>query len=137
MLGARPLLGRLPAEGEGDSVVLISESLWEQRFNRDPGVLDRVIESPGKRLRVIGVLPRAFGFPRQTTALWQPLVFSAAQRAANWSIPVYVRLRPGAGREAFEASINAAWSEATELVSLRDLLGRSEEHTPELQSQMR
>src|SRR3546814_19049874 len=111
MLGARPLLGRLPAEGEGDSVVLISESLWEQRFNRDPGVLDRVIESPGKRLRVIGVLPRAFGFPRQTTALCQPLVFSASQRAAHWSIPVYVRLRQGAVREAFEASLHAGNSE--------------------------
>ncbi|PKM14644.1 MAG: hypothetical protein CVV12_13000 [Gammaproteobacteria bacterium HGW-Gammaproteobacteria-2] len=124
MLGARPLLGRLPAEGEADSVALISESLWEQRFNRDPGVLDQIIESPGQRLRVIGVLPRTFGFPRQTTVLWQPLVFSAAQRDANWSIPVYVRLRPSVGREAFEASINAAWSEAPELVSMRNLMGR-------------
>ena len=124
MLGAHPLLGRLPAEGEDDSVVLISERLWEQRFNRDPNVLDRAIESPGRRLRVIGVLPSTFGFPRRTTALWQPLVVSAAQRDAHWSIPVYVRLRPGFGREAFEVSLNSTWDEAPELVSMRDAMGR-------------
>jgi hypothetical protein len=33
--------------------------------------------------RVVGVLPRGFGFPRNTTQLWLPLHFSAAERAAE------------------------------------------------------
>lgn len=128
MLGARPLIGRLPADGEADDGVLISEAFWENRFNRDPGVLDRAIELPGYRLRVIGVLPRGFGFPRPDTALWQPLVLSEADRApdqiGNWQgMQVYARLRSDTSAQAFAEAIEARWGALPELTPMRQFMG--------------
>lgn len=128
LLGARPLLGRLPAEGEADDAVLISEPVWESRFNRDPGVLERPLELPGHRLRVIGVLPRGFGFPHRETAIWQPLVFAPAERApdqaSNWGdLQVYARLKPGATAAVFDEALNARWGALPELAGMREYLG--------------
>lgn len=128
MLGAWPLMGRLPSDHEPLENILISEAFWERQFNRDPGVLDRVMELPGYRLHVIGVLPRAFGFPSTDVAIWQPLVFTDAERAPgqmeNWgALQVYARLRPGASAETLAQSIKSRWSDVPELAPTREELG--------------
>lgn len=128
MLGAAPVLGRLPSESEPLDNVLISETLWESRFNRDPGVLDRPVELPGTRLRVIGVLPRGFGFPRGDVAIWQPLLFTDAERAPqqmeHWGpLQVYARLTPGASATALAQAIRARWDALPELAPMRESLG--------------
>jgi len=128
MLGTWPLIGRLPSDHEPLENILISEAFWERQFNRDPGVLDRVMELPGYRLHVIGVLPRAFGFPSTHAAIWQPLVFIDAERAPqhmqHWgSLQVYARLRPGASSEALAQSIKTRWSDVPELAPMREALG--------------
>jgi predicted permease len=128
MLGASPLLGRLPAEDEPLDNVMISETFWENRFNRDPGVLDRMMELPGRRLRVIGVLRGTFGFPRNDIAIWQPLVFTDAERASrqmeNWgALQVYARLRPGVSATALAQAIRVRWEALPELAPMRASLG--------------
>ena len=128
MLGARPLIGRLLVEDEPDGGVLISETFWENRFNRDPGVLDRAIELPGFRLHVIGVLPRSFGFPHPDTALWQPLMLTGPDRApdqiGNWQdMQVYVRLKAGTSAQAFAEAIEARWGALPELAPMREFMG--------------
>jgi predicted permease len=67
MLGISPVLGRnfLPEEDRpnGPRVALISYGLWLDHFNRDPGVLNRMIDVDGSPARVVGVLPKGFELP--------------------------------------------------------------------------
>ncbi|MGP0070546.1 MAG: ADOP family duplicated permease [Bryobacteraceae bacterium] len=67
VLRVTPVLGRTfrPEEDVpgGNRVVLISESLWTQRFSRDPGILGRTITLNGTAYTVVGVLPASFQFP--------------------------------------------------------------------------
>lgn len=61
MLGLRPSLGRLfrPDEyGSSDNaVVLISDSVWDRQFGRDPGAVGRTLTLDGLSATVIGILP--------------------------------------------------------------------------------
>jgi putative ABC transport system permease protein len=81
MLGARPLQGRLFADGEGrngsDQVMLVSESFWSRTLGRDPAVLSRQIGLNGRRYAVVGVLPSSFRFPSEAASFWIPLDMDA------------------------------------------------------------
>jgi hypothetical protein len=67
VLGVQPALGRgfLPEDGVIDApmVAVISHSLWQRRFNGDPGVIGRVVELNRMRHTVVGVMPAGFRFP--------------------------------------------------------------------------
>lgn len=65
LLGVEPVLGRLYVDGADEDLpaALIREDLWEERFDRDPTVLGRVLRIDGVDHTVVGVLPRRFGFP--------------------------------------------------------------------------
>ena len=85
MLGARPALGRLIVDedthdGAARSVV-IGWNLWQTRYGGADNAIGQVLKLADGDYRVVGVLPRGFGFPRNTTQLWLPLHFSAAERA--------------------------------------------------------
>jgi putative ABC transport system permease protein len=66
-LGVAPLKGRaLAADDEtagNEQVVLLSHSLWMGRFGGSDEILERPLILGGKPYRVIGVMPRNFGFP--------------------------------------------------------------------------
>lgn len=83
VLGATPSLGRHFLEEEdrpdGDSVVMLSHSLWHRRFGGDPGVLGRALALDGKSYTVIGVMPAGFAFPNPRIELWVPLALSSEQ----------------------------------------------------------
>ena len=77
VLSVRPIIGRsfLPEDTTGrDQVAMISERLWRQRFNSDPGILGRKINLDLKAYTVVGVLPEKFQFdPLGTrTDIWVP-----------------------------------------------------------------
>jgi predicted permease len=67
-LGVRPVVGRnfLPEEDvpHGAKVALISDGLWQSRYNRDRRVVDATITLDGEARRIVGVLPRGFEMPR-------------------------------------------------------------------------
>jgi hypothetical protein len=67
LLGARPILGRNIAADEdrpgGASVVLLSYSLWQQRYGGKASVVGRDVLLDGTPYRVIGVMPAGFRFP--------------------------------------------------------------------------
>jgi predicted permease len=71
-LGVSPVLGRLPREGEGDQVVLISHGLWTTWFGADPSVIGRSYEFVGGPREIIGVMGPDFRFPRDGTVAWAP-----------------------------------------------------------------
>jgi putative ABC transport system permease protein len=82
MLGAQPLAGRTftTAEGEpgGPQVALLSEGLWRQSFNADPGIVGRTVRIGGIDRTIVGVMPASFRFPDSIgpdieKGVWLPL----------------------------------------------------------------
>jgi predicted permease len=105
-LGLQPVVGRnfSPAEDSrgGPHVVLISEEMWRQRFNRDPSVLGRALTLDGAPYDIIGVLPdAATAFPLNQFQIWVPrpaeVPFLAASQlnGGGFFFQAIARLKPG------------------------------------------
>src|ERR1700733_2494405 len=82
MLAVQPLLGRTFTKEEGEAngpqVVLLSEALWRQDFNADPGIIGRTVKVGGTGRTVVGVMPSSFRFPESegpdiAKGVWLPL----------------------------------------------------------------
>lgn len=83
--GRTPILGRTftPEENlRGERVVVISETLWAQRFGSSPSVLGQALEIGHTRWQVIGVMPSDFNVPFLDTQLWAPVLSHP-----NWNDP--------------------------------------------------
>jgi putative ABC transport system permease protein len=64
-LGLAPQAGsdfpvEIDAHGGAPAIVLISEGLWQRRFNRDPAAVGQTIAIDGTAHQVIGIMPREF-----------------------------------------------------------------------------
>ena len=59
VLGVSPLLGRW-FSSENEPAAVISEAVWERRFNRDPQVIGRQIRSESQAYTIVGVAPARF-----------------------------------------------------------------------------
>jgi predicted permease len=99
-LGVQPMMGRLFTEQEerpgGPSVVMLSQALWQRRFNSDPAIVGKTIQVDGVSREVVGVMPADFHFPEQNTELWAPMVIDRANLATgNFNRNAIARLRPG------------------------------------------
>ncbi|HEY6465353.1 MAG TPA: ABC transporter permease [Candidatus Acidoferrales bacterium] len=103
LLGARPQLGRLFAEGEdhtgSDHEVILSYGLWQRRFSGDRNVLGKTIVLDGSSYSIVGVMPADFHFaPFWAThaELWAPLSLEARahDRGGN-SLRLFARLKAG------------------------------------------
>lgn len=103
VLGMRPAIGRFPTpddEDEALSTVVISHSLWTRGFGADPGVLERQVVIGGGSVRIIGVAPADFQFPKGSE-MWLPYRFppeiAASRQSGLYSL--VGRLRPGVSLE--------------------------------------
>jgi ABC-type antimicrobial peptide transport system, permease component len=113
LLGVTPIKGRFfePTEcqvGRND-VIVISERLWQRKFNRDPQILGTKLLLDGKGFTVVGIMPAGFDFPLQLFNLgaggqfggradiWQPLAFTDKELSIryNRSYSIVGRLKPG------------------------------------------
>jgi len=74
MLEARPLLGRVFAEGEGargaPGVALLSYGLWREQFGGREDVVGRQLQLDDQPYTIVGVMPRDFVFPDRESRLW-------------------------------------------------------------------
>ena len=118
LLGATPMMGRvfLPSEDEpSDSsrVVVLSQDLYQKRFNADPNVLGQTLVLDGKIYTIVGVMPRSFQFPIQNEPieLWTTVAIDregkepiTSQRGAHY-MNVVARLKPGVSPEAAQAEM--------------------------------
>jgi len=94
-----------------DGVIVLSHSLWRNRFNADPQVLGRELRLSGNTYTVLGVMPEGFGFPSRTTQFWVPFAFTDSQRSdeergQEYSMSIG-RLREGASVEQLNAELDA------------------------------
>ncbi|HLZ51862.1 MAG TPA: ABC transporter permease [Candidatus Acidoferrum sp.] len=104
LLGAQPLLGRAFVRSEDkagtNSVVILSYSLWRNRFGGDPEVIGRALTLSGAPFTVVGVLPAEFEYFPQHVDLYTAIGLSAAdprwaKREQHPGIVVLARLRNG------------------------------------------
>jgi putative ABC transport system permease protein len=76
VLQVSPLLGRVfTAEDDrpgAPPVILISESMWRNRFGADPGILAHRLDVNGVSSQIVGIMPARFRFPAAGTQLWTP-----------------------------------------------------------------
>ncbi len=102
-LGVAPALGRgfTPEENipGKDNVVILSDSLWRQRFGGDPSIVGKPIRVGGGELAVVGVMGPQFRFPSPDIGFWVPLSRVTDgdiphRRGVRW-INVLGRLMPG------------------------------------------
>jgi len=101
VLGVRPIMGRIffPQEMQDNSIsVVISESYWQRKFNRDPQILGKTFRIDGATATVVGVMPASLkSFYRSRIDLWIPIDPTNARYSAridHWLMPVG-RLKPG------------------------------------------
>ncbi len=102
-LGLAPQAGsdfptEIDAHGGAPAIVLISEGLWQRRFNQDPAAIGKTIAVDGTSYEIIGVMPRGFrGLSGRAEMLIPITRQDQAQLDEPWSLQYSQigRLRPG------------------------------------------
>lgn len=111
-LGVLPMLGRTftPEEDEQghEHAVVLSHTLWRERFGADAGIVGRVLELNSSTYTVIGVMPAGFAFPHgeempaalnfpREVQIWLPLAINRGPRipAEPWELTMLGRVRAG------------------------------------------
>ena len=119
LLGMAPMIGRgfLPDEDKPSGtgrVVVLSQELFQKRFNADAALLNQSITLDGTNYTIIGVMPRAFQFPLQNepVELWTTVAGDASgkepmteSRGAHY-MNVIARLKPGVSEAQAQAEVN-------------------------------
>ena len=99
-LRTNPVIGRGFSAGEDeqgrDSVAILSNELWKERFGADPEILGKTIRLDGVGRTVIGIMPRGFEFPG--VKVWMPLVINLNDHN-SYMRPVVGRLKRGVSRQ--------------------------------------
>jgi putative ABC transport system permease protein len=101
MLGAQPQVGRDFSAEEyqpgHNSVVVLSQKLWQKRFGGDPKILNQAITLDAQSYTIVGIMPASFRFGGRNTDLWTPLAFTAkdAQNHGGHYLSAIGRLKPG------------------------------------------
>src|SRR2546423_1866445 len=120
LLGVAPVIGRgfLPDEdkpGETGRVALLSQEIFQKRFNSDPRIVGQSMVLDGKTYTIVGVMPQAFQFPIQNepVELWTTVAVDregkepiTSQRGAHY-MNVIARLKTGVSKEQAQAEMTA------------------------------
>jgi len=101
LLGVQPALGRAFTESEdrpGNTVVMLSWSVFQRRFAGDAKIVGRQIHLDGRPFIIVGVLPSWFTYPDAGIQLWVPYKPDATPELLqhhDWhQSKVVARLRP-------------------------------------------
>ena len=119
MLGIQPRLGRffLPEEDavpDRNPVVVISERMWQERFNGDPNALGKQLKLNGVAFQIIGVSPAEFPgvVPGVWNEVWLPTMmlrvgYPGCDALADCKMLSFLgRLTPGQTLTEAEAELN-------------------------------
>ncbi len=114
-LRTKPALGRVFNQDEdkpgAPNVVVLSHSLWQDRFGGDPAILNQPITLDGSSYTVVGVMPAGFVFP-DPVDLWVPLTPFSSQpscqdRGNHPGLEGVARLKAGVTVEKARAEMDA------------------------------
>jgi predicted permease len=97
-IGVQPAIGRAITADEDtpgrNSVAVLSYGFWQSHFSGRADVIGTTIDVDDQPVRVIGVMPRGFEFPRPEVRLWMPVGLDASHRF-GWFFSGLARLKPG------------------------------------------
>jgi predicted permease len=97
-IGVEPALGRgFTADEDApgrNNVAVLSYGLWQSRFSGNRNVLGGTIDLDGQLVRIVGVMPRGFEFPRREVRVWLPMGLDPTRRF-GWINSGLGRLKPG------------------------------------------
>src|SRR5260221_921821 len=155
VLGVTPFLGRnfsVDADQAGHNhEVILTDTLWRNRFRRDPNIIGQAIALNGSPYTVVGVLPPTLHFPQADQLvpisgsatepeLFVPAVFEKWELApdAGFGWGAIARLKPDVRQEQATAELNVILSRElgsqsfmpnprTVMMPLRDMIVRSTE----------
>lgn len=106
------LFGRtlLPVDAApgAEPVIVLSYRLWETEFAADRNAVNSLVSINGTNTRVVGVMPKGFGFP-VTQDAWLPLRVNenALASADQEELSVFGRLAPGVSHTQAVAEVSA------------------------------
>ena len=119
MLGIRPALGRgFRADEDREAVVIISDSVWDSQFGRDPSVIGRAVKLSKVDFTIIGVAPASFPgldryvhesmyVPLGITPRFAPDEKDLLGHRDRLNLSVYGRLQPGRTASEAQAELGA------------------------------
>jgi predicted permease len=94
LLRVSPVMGRFFSDADADEgaqpVVVLSHSIWRERFGGDPAVIGKPLTIDGVDHQIIGVAPAGFAFPEKEVGLRDD------RREITLYTPFALRPRPGA-----------------------------------------
>jgi len=109
LLGVQPILGQsfaaIQDKRGAASSVIISHSVWTQRFGGSPEALGKTVRLDERSYTIIGVMPASFRYPTdgappsERADVWVPLGFAPDRikdRVRDFGVGVVGRLKPGA-----------------------------------------
>jgi putative ABC transport system permease protein len=99
LLEAQPVIGTLFTDADegakNGNVVVLSESMWRERYAADPKVLGRTVRFNGRPYTVIGVLPERLAYPDHRSRAWIPFHVPLATGNYLSMFDAVAKLRPG------------------------------------------
>jgi len=108
VLGARPILGRLPVPADESRVVVISHALWTTWLGGDSSVVGRVYDIGGERREIVGVMGPDFRFPEDGTLLWiAGEIRPEGLVPGRFGSPLVARMKPGVTPDAVARELTA------------------------------
>jgi putative ABC transport system permease protein len=111
VIGVTPIVGRnfQPSEDifHGPKVVILSDRLWQRRFNRDRKIIGKQVKLDDDNYTVIGVMPHSFeNVLAPSTEIWSPMQYDTRQITTNfntgeWGLHLHMagRLKPAISME--------------------------------------
>jgi putative ABC transport system permease protein len=111
VLGIKPTVGRTFAPEEskpgGTAVAVISYGFWQRLLGGNPDLAGTTLRLKDQNVKIVGVMPAAFAFPRDAE-IWIPRELFPAEvsrSAHNWN--VVARMRPNVTTDQAHAEISA------------------------------
>jgi putative ABC transport system permease protein len=110
-LGVKPALGRTFRADEDRNgaapVALLGYEIWQNHFGSDVNIVGRVATINGKRVTVVGVMPKGWRFP-EACDLWMPLQIEEKENPrGNFNFACFAKMKSGASIEQVRAELQA------------------------------
>src|SRR4051812_2634089 len=109
------LMGRTLSDADGradaQDVVVVGYDFWKNKLDGARDVVGRVIRISGTPVKIVGVMPRGYGFP-QRNGVWRPLHLERIPEARPSLRYVVGRLAPGRSRDETRAQVAAIGARA-------------------------
>ena len=120
-LGAKPLLGRLPAAADEEPTIVLSYPVWQRRFAGRPDVVGQTVQIDGQPTRIIGVMPEGFGLLDNSSDAWFAFSFEPPPgQEFQHNLRAIGRLKPGVSMTEARAAVKVALDEYARTYPNRD-----------------